>query len=124
NLHEGIDKRFTISFAKQCMDQFECDTYTSKILIGITTTRLIRIEHSECWRSAYSFVRQMMIGNDYVEPVVARPVEGFVRTNAAINANHQLVTFPKCLFQRGLLNSVAFRETVWNVIARFCTQHL
>src|SRR5262249_47328595 len=75
-------------------------------------TSLIRIQHRKRRRCAFVLVGQMMVGDDYVETVVARPVEWFVGADAAVNADDEFVTFVKGAFECGLLNAIAFGEAM------------
>ena len=58
----------------------------------------------------------MMIRNDDVQPVVTRPMKRLVRANSAIDADDEFVTFARGFFERCLLNTVAFGETMRDVI--------
>ena len=56
------------------MHQFESDAHAGEILVRIITAELIGIKHRESGRRAFVFVGQMMIGDDDVEAVIARPI--------------------------------------------------
>src|SRR5712691_6965759 len=54
----------------------------------------------------------MMVGNDYVESIVPGPVEWFVRSNATVDTDRQLVAVSRGSLKRCLLNSVTFSEAM------------
>ena len=66
----------------------------------------------------------MVIGDDYIEPIIARPVEWFVRAYAAVNANRKFVAFGNGLLQCGLLNAVTFSETMRHMESGFRAQQI
>ena len=111
-LQEGVHLRFPPTLAKQRVNELESDAHAGKILIGIVAAALIRIQHGVTRRNAFAFIGKMVIGDDYIESVIARPVEWFVRAYAAVNANGQFIVLSHGSLKRGLLNSVAFSETV------------
>src|SRR5215213_5873263 len=94
------------------MNQFESDSDSGQVLVRIFTTNLIWVEHCESGRRALLFVRHVVIGDDHVETVFARPVEWFMSANAAVDADDQRVTIGYCLFDRRLLNTVAFGKAM------------
>ena len=77
------------------MDQLESYAHAGKILVRILAAMLIRIKHGQRRRRAFIFIRQVVIGDDYVEPVRARPMQRLVRAYAAIDADHQLVSITR-----------------------------
>src|SRR5258705_1952351 len=91
NLQKRLDLRFPAAFAKQGMDEVESDSHTSEVLIGVITSSLVRIENCECRRGALGFIREMVIGNDYVQDVVTSPIGRFLRSNSAIDAYYKLI---------------------------------
>src|SRR5918999_356109 len=97
------------------MNEFERDADTGEVLVRILATLLVRIEDGECRRSAFVFVRQVMVGNDYVETFFACPMKWRVRADAAVDAHDQFVTFCERLFECCLLDTVTFGETMRNV---------
>jgi hypothetical protein len=64
---------------------------------------------------AFFLVGQVMIGDDYVEPVVARPIKWFMRADAAIDTNDEFVAIGHRSFERGLLNAVTFSKAMGDV---------
>src|SRR5687768_5391965 len=57
----------------------------------------------------------MVIRDDHVEAVVTRPMKRCVSPDATVHTDDQFVTFGDCFFECGLLNAVAFGETVRDV---------
>jgi hypothetical protein len=104
------------------VDELKCDSDAGEVLVGIFATNLIRIKHRIGWRRAFFFIGQVMIGNDYVEALVARPVERLVCANAAVDTDDDFVTIGECLFECRLLNAVAFSEAMWNVETGVCAE--
>ena len=100
NLHKRGHLRLTTVFPKQRVYELESDADTGEILIRIFATNLVRIEHRESGRRAFFFIGQVMIGDDYVETVVARPVEWFVSANATVDTDDEFVTVGECFLER------------------------
>ena len=122
NLHKRRDLRFASVFPEQRVNQFESDSDAGEVLVRVFTPKLIWIEHGKSrWRTFF-FVRQMVIGDDHVEPDLARPVEWFVRANAAVNTDHELAAIGESLFECCLLNAVAFGETMRDMKADVCAE--
>ena len=105
------------------MNQLEGNADAGQILVRIFTAVLIRIQYCQRGRRAFILVRQMMISDDDVEAVCARPMKRFVRRDAAVDADNQFVSFSGSFFERILSNAVTFSEAVRNVIARRSSQH-
>ena len=69
------------------MNQFESNADAGEIFIRIVTAVLVGIQDSQSRRCSFIFVRQMMIGNDDVQAIRARPMQRLVRAYAAIDAD-------------------------------------
>ena len=93
HLQETGNNRFAVTRAKQRVHELESDTHARQILIRIRTTSLVRVKHGDRRRSPMLIIRKMMVGDDNVEAVFARPVQRLVRGNSAIDADDELVTF-------------------------------
>src|SRR5258705_7694145 len=91
NLQKRLDLRFPAAFAKQGMDEFESDSHTSEVLIGVVTSSLVRIENCECRRGALGFIREMVVGNDYVQALVTSPIERVGRPHFAVDAFYKVI---------------------------------
>src|SRR6185369_8730633 len=122
NLHERGHLRLTTILAKQCVHELESYSDAREILVGVFTSKLVRIQHCESRRSAFLLIGQMMIGDDYVEAFITRPVEWFVCANAAVDTDDESVTIGECFLERWLLDAIAFREAMWNVKAGICAE--
>src|SRR6185437_6968583 len=112
---KGIHLRFAPLLAKESVDQFEGDANPGEVLIGITATALIGIQNGIGMWNTFAFIRQVVIGDDYVEAIISRPVKRFMRANAAVNANSKLVTLGYRSLKGGLLNAVTFCEAMGNM---------
>ena len=86
NLQKCRNLRLAATFAKQGVDEFERDADTREVLSGYSQPFWFRIEHGKGWWSLLSR-GEMVIGDDYVETVVAGPVKRFVRANAAVDTH-------------------------------------
>ena len=62
--------------AEQRVSEFERDADAGKVLVRIWTARLIWIDDRDRRRIAFDFIRQVMIGDDDVQAVVACPRQG------------------------------------------------
>ncbi len=63
-----------------------------------------------------------MIGDDYVEPDLARPVKWFMRTYAAVNTDHEFAAISKSFLESSLLNSVTFGEAMRDMKTDICAE--
>src|SRR6185369_1290237 len=122
NLHKSRDLRIASVFAKERVDEFESNADARQVLVRILTSNLVRVQYGEGRRRAFFFVGQVMIGDDYVETIVARPVKRLVCANAAIDADDEFVTIGDGFFECGLLNSVTFGEAMRDVKACVCAE--
>src|ERR1041385_706767 len=104
-------------FPEEGVYEFESDTDAREVLVRIRAAGLVRIEHRERGWRAFFFVGQVMISDDDVEIVFARPVEWFVRADAAVDADDEFISVSDCFLECRLLDAVTFREAVWNVEA-------
>ena len=112
-------KAFTCEFRpclrNKSVDEFEGDAYAGKVLIGIVTAALIRIQNGIGGWNTFAFIRQMVIGNDHVESIGSRPVERFMRANATVDANGKVVTFGHGSLKGSLLDAVTLSEAMRNM---------
>src|SRR6266550_3930311 len=106
------------------MDQFESDAHTREVLIGIGTAVLIWIEYSAREWRAFVFIGQVMIGNDYIQALLPGPNKWLVSADAAIDTDDEFVAVSDGLLQRGLLNSITFRETMRHMVTSATTKQL
>src|ERR1041385_7176595 len=65
-----------------------------------------------------------MISDDYIKTVVACPVEWVVCANSTIHADNNLVSVLNRSLQRGLLDAIAFGETVRHMKTCFRAQQV
>src|SRR5829696_4460118 len=66
----------------------------------------------------------MVIGDDHVETMIARPVEWFVSANATVDTDDEFVAIGEGLLERGLLNAVTFGEAMRDVKASLRAEQL
>src|ERR1044072_2600191 len=104
------------------MHSLESHPDAGQVLVGIFAAVLIRINDRERGRCAFIFIGQMMVGDYYIEPVVAGPNKWIVRANSTIDAQHEFVSTTRRLLERRLLNAISFSETMRHVITRRCAQ--
>jgi hypothetical protein len=104
--------RFPSPSAKQRLNQFERDADTSQILIRIIAATLIWIQDSKRRRHTFTFIWQVVVGDDDVKSIVPGPVEWSVGTDAAVHADGQFVTLDNGFFQSRLLDAVSFSKTM------------
>ena len=109
---------FAAALSKQRVNQLEGDANARQILIGIFTAFLIRIQHCQRGRCAFFLVRQMMVGDDDVEAIRARPMKRLMRGDAAVDTDYQFVSLTRGLFERILSNAITLCEAMRNVITR------
>ena len=124
NLQEGVDLRLASAFFEQSVNELEGNANAGKILVRISATLLVGIKNCVSRRDTFAFIRQVMVGDDYVETVVSRPVKWFMRANAAVNADGEFVTFGHRSFQRRLLNSITFSEPMRHMKAGLRAQQI
>src|SRR2546429_7730885 len=93
------------------------------MFVRIIAAVLIWIEHREGRRRSFVVVGKMMIRDNYIEPIRARPMQRFVRAYSTIDADDQFVTFARGFFQCRLLNAITFSEAMRHVITGGCSQH-
>src|SRR5947209_1331142 len=93
NFQKSCDLRLAPALTKERMSEFESDAHARKVFVWIVAALLIRIENAEGWRRALAFIRQVMVRDDNVQLILARPMQRLVRAYAAINADDESVAF-------------------------------
>ena len=78
----------------------------------------------ESGRCALIRIRQVMVCDDHVKAVRARPFERFVCADAAVNADDEFAAVGCGAFEHILPDAVAFSETVRNMKSCLCTQKI
>ena len=74
--------------ARECERELERDAHRSEILVRVLAAVLLRIEHRETRRQRTA--RQVMIGDDDVDPRLARDFDGRERVRAAVAGDEHL----------------------------------
>ncbi len=106
---------FLLLLAQQRVRKFECDADAGEMLVGIGAFRLIRIYDGECIRITTRRIRDVMIGDDEVEPVLLCPSDRLEASDTAVDTDHDRTAVGFCLFERRDVDPVSFRKAVGNM---------
>src|SRR5437868_2032147 len=97
---------------QQSMRELESDADTRKVLIRVHAAGLIRIHDGDGRRVAAHLIGKMVIGNDHVQPVIARPLERLEAADAAIDADHERISVLLSLLKCWDIDPIALSESI------------
>ena len=97
------------------MSELKSDADTGEILVGIRAACLVGIDDGYRRRIAAYLIRQMMIGDDHIEAMIACPFQRLKTSDTTIDTDDERNAVLLSMFESRNIDAVALGKAVWYV---------